>query len=115
MQWTSVLAIYCLFWVMAAFLVMPFGIRTHQEEGVEVQKGHADSAPTNFRPGRVALRATVLSAILTGVFYANYVNGWITAEDVNFIHPPKEITDEQAWMREGGMQQAGADEATPAD
>lgn len=98
MQLTSVLAIYALFWVMAGFLVMPFGIRTHQEDGVTVGRGHADSAPTNFRPGRVALRATVLSAVLTALFYANYVNGWVTASDLNFVQPPRHIIEEQAML-----------------
>ncbi|GGD46221.1 DUF1467 family protein [Croceicoccus pelagius] len=100
MQWTSVLAIYLLFWVMSAFIVMPFGIRTHREAGEELVPGQADSAPSNFRPGRVAIRATILAAILCALFYANYVNGWITVADLNFIHPPKEIVEEQIWMRE---------------
>lgn len=34
MKWTSILAIYALFWVLSAFLVMPFGLRTHDEAGV---------------------------------------------------------------------------------
>ncbi|WP_144095066.1 DUF1467 family protein [Croceicoccus sediminis] len=102
MQWTSVLAIYLLFWVMSAFIVMPFGIRTHREAGEELIPGQADSAPSNFRPGRVAIRATVLAAVLCAIFYANYVNGWITASDINFMEPPEEIVKEQIWMREGG-------------
>ena len=34
MKWTSILAIYSLFWVLSAFLVMPFGIKTHDEAGI---------------------------------------------------------------------------------
>ncbi len=101
MEWTSIIAIYSLFWVMAAFLVMPFGIRTHQEAGEAMIAGQADSAPSNFRPGRIAIRATILSLLLFGLFYANYVNAWITASDINFIHPPKDIAEEQAWLRDG--------------
>ncbi len=78
MKLTSILAIYFLFWIMSAFFVMPFGVRTHDEAGVEKVPGQADSAPVDFRPGRIALRATVLSAVLFGLYYANYVNGWIT-------------------------------------
>jgi predicted secreted protein len=89
MQWTSILAIYGLLWVLSAFLVMPFGLRTPDEvEGHEVETGHADSAPINFRPGRIALRATVLAAVLMGLFYLNYVNGWIVADDLNFFGRP---------------------------
>lgn len=89
MQWTSIAAIYGLFWVLSAFLVMPFGLRTPDEvDGHRVQKGHADSAPINFRPRRIAVRATVLAAIFMALFYLNYVNGWIVADDLNFFGKP---------------------------
>jgi len=68
-----------LFWVMSAFLVLPFGVRTADEAGVEKVPGQADSAPADFRPGRVAMRATVLSLVLFGLFYLNYVFGWVGA------------------------------------
>ena len=35
MRWTSIVAIYVLFWVLSAFCVMPIGIRTHDEAGVD--------------------------------------------------------------------------------
>ena len=93
MQWTSILAIYILFWVMSAFIVMPFGIRTHDEAGIEKVAGQADSAPANFRPGRIALRATVLAALLFGLYYANYVEGWIGPDDLNFFQRPSDSVD----------------------
>jgi len=85
MQWTSIIAIYGLFWVLSAFLVMPIGLRTPHEAGEDVGEGHADSAPVNFRPGKVAKRATLLALVLFGLYYANYVNGWIGADDVNLL------------------------------
>lgn len=89
MKWTSIIAIYALLWVMSAFLVMPFGLRTPDEvDGHRVERGHADSAPVNFRPGRVAFRATILAALLLVGFYLNYVNGWIGVQDLNFYGPP---------------------------
>ena len=89
MKWTSILAIYCLFWVMSAFLMLPFGMKTHDEAGVPKVPGQADSAPADFRPGRVAARATLLAAVLCGLYVANYVYGWIQPEDLNlFGRPP---------------------------
>lgn len=79
MAWTSALAIYLLFWVLSAFLVMPFGIRTHDELGEAKIPGQSESAPANFRPLRIAIRATLLAAALFALFYLNYVNGWLTA------------------------------------
>ncbi|MXO59588.1 DUF1467 family protein [Altererythrobacter salegens] len=87
MQWTSILAIYCLVWVMSAFIMLPLGIRTHDELGEEKTAGQADSAPANFRPGRVAVRATILAALLTSLFVANYIYGWVVVDDLNFVTP----------------------------
>lgn len=84
MKWTSALAIYVLFWVMCAFLVMPFGVKTADELGIEKVPGQADSAPANFRPWRIVIITTILASISFGLYYANYVNGWITAETLNF-------------------------------
>lgn len=94
MKWTSILAIYTLFWVLSAFLVLPFGVRTHDEAGVEKTQGQADSAPANFRPGQVAIRATILAVVLFGLFYLNYVNEWISVHDLNlFGSPPGEQSE----------------------
>ena len=78
MNWTSVIAIYVLFWVACAFVLLPFGIKTHDELGLEKTPGQADSAPANFQPRKIVIRATVLAAVLTAIWVANYVNGWIT-------------------------------------
>lgn len=83
MRWTSIIAIYVLFWTMSAFLVMPFGVRTHDEAGIDKIPGQAESAPANFRPGLIVVRATLLAAVLFGLYYANYVNGWIQPENLN--------------------------------
>jgi predicted secreted protein len=88
MQITSIAAIYFLFWVMTAFVMLPFGVRTAEEAGVEKVPGQADSAPVSFRPGRVALRAALIAAVLTSLFVANYSNGWITAADIDFLPKP---------------------------
>lgn len=83
MRWTSIIGIYLLFWVLSAFIVLPFGVRTADEENVEVARGHAESAPVNFSARRIIKRATVVSVILFGLFYLNYVNGWILATDLD--------------------------------
>ena len=84
MRWTSILAIYALFWVMSAFLMLRFGVRTSEEAGTEAVPGQADSAPADFRPGRVMLRATILAAICFGLYYANYVEGWVTTDQLDW-------------------------------
>ncbi len=80
MQITSIIAIYILFWVISAFIMLPIGIRTHDEVGEAKVLGQADSAPANFRPKIVLIRTTLLASALFALFYANYEFGWITSE-----------------------------------
>lgn len=83
MKWTSILAIYFLFWVMTAFVLLPFGVRTHEEAGEAKVRGQADSAPANFRPGLIAMRATVIAAVMTALYILNYMQGWIGVKDLD--------------------------------
>lgn len=87
MEWTSIVAIFALFWVVSAFVLLPFGVKTHEEVGLKKVPGQADSAPANFRPGLVAKRASVLAIVLTTLYVLNYGYGWITAEDLIFWGP----------------------------
>jgi predicted secreted protein len=82
MRWTSLLAIYVLFWAFSLFLVLPFGVRTTHEVGGEHVPGSAESAPHEFRFSLVARRATVVATIAFAVFVANYEFGWVTTQDV---------------------------------
>ena len=88
MRWTSIVAIYVLFWVLSAFLVLPFGVKTHDEAGIEKVPGQAESAPANFDAKRIARRATLLALVLFGLYYANYVNGWIGPRDLDLFGGP---------------------------
>ncbi len=86
MELTSILAIYVLFWVLSAFIVLPIGIRNHHESGVEMVEGQADGAPVNFRPWRVLLFTTLLATAAFLLFYLNYAYGWITLDDIDFFN-----------------------------
>jgi predicted secreted protein len=88
MQITSIAAIYFLFFVMSGFVMLPFGVRTADEVGAEKVPGQADSAPVNFQPGKVAARASVIAALATALFVANYNYGWVTVEDIDILPKP---------------------------
>ncbi|MEL6707874.1 MAG: DUF1467 family protein [Pseudomonadota bacterium] len=95
MQWTSILAVYFLIWVMSAFVLLPFGVRTAEEAGVTKVPGQADSAPANFRPGRLVIRATIIATVLTTLFVLNYTYGWVTAADLDVLPKPDEFKSER--------------------
>ncbi|RED15383.1 DUF1467 family protein [Parasphingopyxis lamellibrachiae] len=87
MQPVSMIAVYFLFWFLCLFVVLPFGIKTDREMGVEPEPGHAESAPHQFRAIRIILRTTILATFCFGLFYANYVYGWVGIDFLDFLKP----------------------------
>jgi predicted secreted protein len=83
-RWTSILAIYFLMVIGSAFLLLPFGVKTSEEVGEEIGRGHAESAPYQFSFGRLMLKAAICAVVLTALFDLNYIFGWITADDLDF-------------------------------
>ena len=77
----SALSIYLLVWVVTLFAVLPFGVRTPDEVGAEKVKGQADSAPVRPQMLKKLAWTTIVSAIIFGLFVANYEMGWIGIED----------------------------------
>ena len=84
MRLTSVVAIYTLFWAMSFFLVLPFRLQTRTGEDRTVP-GQAESAPPRFSFARTCGWTTIASAVLFGLFYLNYVFGWLPVERLDFI------------------------------
>ena len=86
MRLTSIIAIYALFFAASVFILLPFGVKTAEEAGVERVPGQADSAPHRFDLKRHLLKGALLAALLFGLYYANWTYGWITLEDLDFYH-----------------------------
>jgi predicted secreted protein len=84
MKFTSIVAIYFLFFAFAAFALLPFGVKTTEEAGGEKVPGQADSAPHRFDLKRHLLKAALVGAILFAIYYVNWSFGWVTPEDLDF-------------------------------
>jgi len=84
MKFTSIVAIYILFFAFAAFALLPFGVKTDEEAGTPKVPGQADSAPHQFDLNRHLLKAALVAALLFGIYYVNWAYGWITLDDVDF-------------------------------
>ena len=82
----SALAVYFLIFVFTAFLMLPFGMKTDEEVGAPRIAGQADSAPHRFDLKRHLIRAGLISALLFALFYANWTQGWITAETLDLYN-----------------------------
>ena len=86
MSWGAIAAIYFLFWIAAAFLLLPFGVRTDEEVGAPKIPGQADSAPHTFDLPRHMLRAAVLGAAMFALYYANWHYQWLTIADLDYFN-----------------------------
>ena len=86
MSFGSIIAIYFLFWVSAAFVMLPFGVKTDEEVGAAKVPGQADSAPHRFDLKRHLARAALLAVAMFALYYANWHFGWIKVEDLDFYN-----------------------------
>jgi len=86
MKFTSIVAIYFLFFAFSAFVLLPFGVRTDEEAGTPRIAGQAESAPHRFDLKRHLFKAVIVAAILFAIYYANWAFGWITTDDLDFYH-----------------------------
>ena len=86
MKWTSISAIWFLFFAASVFVLLPFGVRTDEEAGTPRVPGQADSAPHRFDLKRHLGKAVVLATVLFAIYYANWTFGWITPEDLDFYN-----------------------------
>ncbi len=87
MKLTSVVAIYILFWSLSLFLVLPFRLRSSEAAEAHVP-GQAEGAPPRFSLKRTAIWTTIVSAVLFGLYYLNYVYGWLPVQSLIFFTPP---------------------------
>ena len=78
----SAFAIYLLIWTVTLFIVLPFGVRTVEEEGAEPTPGQADSAPVRPMMLKKLLWNSVVAAAVFALFLLNYRFGWIEVTDL---------------------------------
>lgn len=71
MSWISFVAIYFVVWWLTLFAVLPFGVKTQDDDGA-VTLGTPASAPRGPHMLRAVLGTTVVTTIIVGGFY------WLT-------------------------------------
>ncbi|QCK87673.1 DUF1467 family protein [Phreatobacter aquaticus] len=80
----AAVAIYFIIWWLCLFVVLPFGVRSQVEAGTVIP-GSDRGAPVRHRMLKNALWTTLVSAVVFGVFYANFVGGYLTLDDIPFL------------------------------
>ena len=86
MTWVSWLAIYFILWWGTLFVVIPFSLRTQDEDG-DVTLGTVASAPRDNHMRRVFLRTTIVSALVFAAYLGVTRGLGLGFEDIPRIVP----------------------------
>ena len=87
MTWFSVFALYFIIWWTVLFAVLPFSLRTQDDEG-ETVLGTVSSAPSGRHLLRAVLRTTIVSLLICALFYIVTKGFGLTFDDL-----PKFVPD----------------------
>jgi len=76
------IAIYLTIWWTALFAILPLGVRSHAEEGIEVPGGGDPASPVNPNLKRKFFTTTWVAAIFTGLLWLALHFHWFTLPEL---------------------------------
>ena len=68
MTWISLFALYFVMWWLVLFAMLPFGLKT-QDEDENVTLGTVASAPRGPHMLKAVIRTTIVTAVILAAFY----------------------------------------------
>ncbi len=86
LTWISLFAVVFIVWWLVLFAILPFSLRTQDDEG-EVTLGTTASAPRGPHMMRAVLRTTVVTAIVVGLYYVLTLYFGFSFDDLPRIAP----------------------------
>jgi predicted secreted protein len=82
MSIVSIIAIYFVLWWIVLFAILPFGVRSSAEAGVDVIEGHDAGAPVAPLLLKKVIATTFVSAIIFALFYWLVTSGNLNLDDL---------------------------------
>ena len=86
MTWISVAAMTFVIWWLVLFAVLPFGLKTQDEED-NVTLGTVPSAPRGPHMLRAVLLTTLVTIVVMGAFYGVTKGLGLTIDDIPRFYP----------------------------
>jgi len=83
-SWTTALAIYFVAWWLMLFVVLPFGVRSQQEEG-SVVPGTDPGAPVVPMLVKKLIWNTILTGVVCGLFFWLFLTRRVTLDDLTSL------------------------------
>ncbi|CAM5421699.1 putative secreted protein [Aquamicrobium terrae] len=86
MTWVSFVALFFVTWWLVLFAVLPFGVRTQEEDG-DVTLGTEPSAPRGPHMLRAMVWTTIVTLVVLGAFYGLTRGLGFGLDDIPHIYP----------------------------
>ncbi|WP_319773999.1 DUF1467 family protein [Breoghania sp.] len=82
MGFVTWLAIYFIIWWVTLFAVLPFGVRSQEEAGIEIEPGSMPGAPARPLMLRKVIATTIVAAVVTAIVYWVITQSGLTFDDL---------------------------------
>ena len=86
MTWVSALAVFLIVWWVVLFAMLPFGLKTQDEDG-DVTLGTVPSAPRGPHMLKAVIRTTLVSLVICALFYGVTKGLGYSFDDIPHIIP----------------------------
>ncbi len=86
MNWVSFAAIFFVTWWLVLFAVLPFGVKTQDDDG-DVTLGTEPSAPRGPHMLRAMVWTTIVTLVVLGAFYGLTRGLGFGLDDIPHIYP----------------------------
>ena len=86
MTWVSALAVFLIVWWTVLFAMLPFGLKTQDEDG-DVTLGTVSSAPRGPHMLKAVIRTTLVSLVICAIFYGVTKGLGYSFDDIPHIVP----------------------------
>ena len=93
MSFVFALAIYFICWWLVLFMVLPWGVRTQDEDG-HIAPGTPASAPVLPHLGRKMIATTIIATVIFGVIYVVIVHKVVTLDDFPLLPRFEDLSGE---------------------
>ncbi len=71
------ISVYLVLWWVVFFAVLPLGVRSHHEAGIDVPGGGEPGSPVDPKLGRKFITTTWITAVVFAVIWVVYTYGLI--------------------------------------
>ena len=87
MSIVQIIVAFAIIWWVVLFAVLPFGVRTHHDAGIDPIDGIEPGSPLKPHLGKKLIATTIITLVLLGIFYLGQTMGFLTISSIPRLDP----------------------------